>query len=117
MNTHSVSEISQGKTQQNTQENPASDTQEEYVSQATIKKISFTGNTAFTSQALQKVIPLKVGNVANAEIITNSMVKIAQLYKTKNIKITITPILEKKALNSTQIQFDIHEQQPAVKAN
>ncbi|CAI3954554.1 Outer membrane protein assembly factor BamA (BamA) (PDB:5EKQ) [Commensalibacter communis] len=116
INTHDSHESTQGKNQQNTKKNPSPDTQEEYISQPIIKKISFTGNTFFSSEALLKAIPLKVQDVANANIIMDSMVKIAQIYKTKNIKVTITPVLEKTDINSRQIQFDIHEQ-PASNAN
>ncbi|CAI3949308.1 Outer membrane protein assembly factor BamA (BamA) (PDB:5EKQ) [Commensalibacter communis] len=110
INARDSHESTQGKNQQNTQNNPSLDTHEEYISQPIVKKISFTGNTIFSSEVLLKAIPLKIQDVANANIIMDSMVKIAQIYKTKNIKVTITPVLEKIAISSTQIQFDIHEQ-------
>lgn len=85
------------------------DTQSEQVSLPQINQIRFSGNTKISSETLAKNIPLKVKDIANEHIIMDSMVKIAQLYKAKNIKVTITPIIEKASIHSRNIQFDIHE--------
>lgn len=88
---------------------PASNAQDDSASFPTISRIDFSGNQTISSEILRQAIPLQVQNVANEHIIMDSMVKIAQLYKVKNIKVTITPILEKSSINSRNIQFDIHE--------
>ncbi|CAI3930946.1 Outer membrane protein assembly factor BamA (BamA) (PDB:5EKQ) [Commensalibacter papalotli (ex Botero et al. 2024)] len=89
--------------------NPSSDTQDGAISLPKIDQISFSGNTIILSQILQKAIPLKKNDIANQYVIMDSMVKIAQLYKEKNIRVTITPVLEKTSINSRNIQFEIHE--------
>lgn len=93
-----------------TDKNSSSDTQDEHISLPKIHQIRFSGNTIISSEALQKAIPLRVNDIANQYVIMDSMVKIAQLYKSKNMKVTITPILEKISINSRNIQFEIHEQ-------
>lgn len=84
-------------------------TQDESISLPKINQIRFSGNTKISSETLAKNIPLKANDIANEHIIMDSMIKIAQLYKEQNIKITITPVIEKTTINSRNIEFDIHE--------
>ncbi|MDI2091746.1 POTRA domain-containing protein [Commensalibacter oyaizuii] len=75
-----------------------------------IDHIFFTGNTVFLEQKLKQAIPLQTNNLAEASLIMSSMVRIAELYKGKNIKVTITPVLKKTIYNHVDLNFDIHEQ-------
>lgn len=97
--------------QPQTNSDSASDAQDqdEPASRPQVGRILFSGNTKISSSELQKTIPLKSKDIANETIIMDSMVKIAQLYKVKNIKVTISPVLEKVSSNLTNIHFDIHE--------
>lgn len=85
------------------------DIKDQSTSRPQINKIFFSGNTKISSEELKKAIPLNTKDMANENVIMASMIKIAQLYKAKNIKVTITPLIEKTGLNSTNIHFDIHE--------
>lgn len=89
----------------------SSDTQDQPAPRPKIGQILFSGNAQISSDELQKVIPLKKQQIANENTIMDSMVKIAQLYKTKNIKVTITPVLENTQVHTINIRFDIHELQ------
>lgn len=86
-----------------------SDTSNDSIVFPKVNKIQFAGNTSIPSEILQKAISLKVNDIANQVRIMDSMIKIAQIYKEKNIKITIDPILEKNTINSRNIIFKIHE--------
>lgn len=110
VSSHAISK-SVNTSQKQSQTNSATEdtAQDEPVSRPQIGQILFSGNTKIPSSELQKAIPLKEKDIANENIIMDSMVKIAQLYKMKNIKVTISPILEKISPNLTNIHFDIHE--------
>lgn len=87
----------------------AVDSQNQPALRPQVGKILFSGNTKISSAELKNAIPLNTQDMANENVIMASMLKIAQLYKAKNIKVTITPLIEKTGLNSTNIHFDIHE--------
>lgn len=87
----------------------SSEIQDKPASFPKINHVRFSGNTTISSNILAENIPLKSNDIVNEHVIMDSMVKIAQLYKAKNIKVTIAPVIEKVAINSRDIQFDIHE--------
>lgn len=111
-NSHVISKSANAPQKQpSTNNDGETNTQDEPVSRPQISRILFTGNTKISSDVLQKAIPLKVQQIADENVIMNSMVKIAQLYKAKNIKVTITPVLEKTQTHTINIRFDVHEMQ------